>query len=451
MQRLWKNLDGWLFALLLLVGAGAVGYLGTRYAHVADWTANGRVSLSPQSRAVLAKLHGPVEIVSYASPQGDLRAEIGGFLQRYRQAKPDLGLRFVDPQQDPAQMRELGISVDGELILHYRGHEQRLAELSERSVTNALERLIRGNDRIVAFVTGDGERLPGGQGNADMGALMGQLAQSGLRAVPLGFAQATAVPQGTDLVVLASPTVALPAGAVRALVAYVQGGGNLLWLRDPANGDLGLAPLADALGIQVLPGVLVDGGGAALGLDDPRLLAVGMYPPSPVTRGFQLATRFPQVAALARTGAGGWTATPLLRSGAQSWTEFHPIDNAHPSAIRYDAAAGEFKGPLDFGFALDRLSPSPDKREQRAVVIGDGDFLSNAYLGEGGNRALGERIFNWLLGDDALVDLPRQGVPDRVLRIDQAELDLASIGFMVALPLLMLAIGGLTVWRRRRA
>ena len=64
---------------------------------------------------------------------------------------------------------------------------------------------------------------------------------------------------------------------------------------------------------------------------------------------------------------------------------------------------------------------------------------------------LGERIFIWLLGDDALVDLPRQGVPDRVLRIDQAELDLASIGFMVALPLLLLAIGGLTVWRRRRA
>ncbi|GAB3779705.1 GldG family protein [Dyella agri] len=451
MQRLWKRLDGWLFALLLLIGAGAIGYLGTRYAHVADWTANGRLSLSPQSRAVLAKLDGPVEIVSYAKPQGDLRAAIAGFLQRYQQVKPDLALRFVDPQQDPAKMRELGIGVDGELILHYRGHQQRLTELSESSVTNALERLIRGNDRIVAFVTGDGERLPGGQGNADMGTLMGQLAESGLRAVPLSFAQATAVPQGTDLVVLASPTEALPAGAVRALVAYVQDGGNLLWLRDPANGDLGLAPLADALGIQVLPGVLVDGGGAALGLDDPRLLAVGMYPPNPITRGFQLATRFPQVAALARTGAGGWTATPLLRSSAQSWTEFHPIDNAHPSAIRYDAAAGEFKGPLDFAFALDRLSPSPDKREQRAVAVGDGDFLSNAYLGEGGNRALGERIFNWLLGDDALINVPHEGVPDRVLRIDQAELNVASIGFMVVLPLLLLAIGGLIAWRRRRA
>ncbi|MBD8874333.1 GldG family protein [Rhodanobacter sp. DHB23] len=450
-MKLSRRLDGWLFALLLLAGAGALGFLGTRYAHVSDWTANGRLSLSPQSRAVLAQLDGPVDVVSYASPQGDLRAQVAGFLQRYRQAKPDLALRFVDPQQDPAKMREMGIAVDGELILHYRGHEQRLTELSESDVTNALERLIRGNDRIVAFVTGDGERLPSGQGGADMAALMDQLAQSGLRSVPLSFAQAAAVPQGTDLVVLASPTSDLPAGAAQALVGYVQDGGNLLWLRDPANDDLGLKPLADALGVQVLPGVLVDGSGAALGLDDPRLLAVAQYPANPVTLGFQLATRFPQVAALARTGAGGWTATPLLRSSAQSWTEFHPIDNAHPSAIRYDAAAGEFKGPLDFGFTLARLSPSPDKREQRAVVVGDGDFLSNAYLGQGGNRALGERIFNWLLGDDALVNVPHEGVPDRVLRIGQGELNAAGLGFMVLLPLLLLIAGGLIAWRRRRA
>ena len=450
-MKLSRRLDGWLFALLLLAGAGALGFFSARYAHVSDWTANGRLSLSTRSRAVLAQMHGPVDIVSYASPQGDLRAQVAGFLQRYRQAKPDLTLRFVDPQQDPARMRELGISVDGELIVHYHGHQQRLTELSEDSVTNALQRLIRGRDRIVAFVTGDGERLPSGQGGADMGLLMGQLAQSGLRAVPLSFAQASAVPQGTDLVVLASPTSDLPAGATQALVDYVRNGGNLLWLRDPANDDLGLKPLADVLGVQVLPGVLVDGAGSALGLGDPRLLAVAQYPPNPITLGFQLATRFPQVAALARTGAGDWTVTPLLRSSAQSWTEFHPIDNAHPTAIHYDAAAGEFKGPLDFGLALARLSPSPGKREQRVVVIGDGDFLSNAYLGQGGNRALGERIFNWLLGDDALVDLPREGVPDRVLRIGQGELNATTIGFMLVLPLLLLLAGGLLAWRRRRA
>ena len=55
------------------------------------------------------------------------------------------------------------------------------------------------------------------------------------------------------------------------------------------------------------------------------------------------------------------------------------------------------RGPLDLGFALSRLSPRPDRREQRAVVIGDGDFLSNRFLGNGGNRELGQRVFNWLL------------------------------------------------------
>ena len=450
MRKLFGRLDGWLFALALFVAAGATGYLSTRYAVVSDWTAGGRASLSQESRAVLGTLTGPVEIVSYANPQGDLRPTIAGFLERYRRLKPDLTLRFVDPEQDPAKMRELGITVDGAIIVHYHGREQRLDELSERSLTNALERLARGGERIVAFVTGDGERRADGQGNADMGTFMAQLESRGMRAVPLNFAQVTAVPEHTDLVVLASPTLALAPGAVRALVDYVGNGGNLLWLTEPANSDLGLAPLADALGLRVLPGVLVDGSGAALGLKDPRLITLGAYPPHAITRGFELTTLFPQAAALAQVSRNDWAVQGFLQSGPQSWTEFQPSDHANSSTIRYDADAGELKGPLDFGLALSRLSPSPDKSQQRVVVIGDGDFLSNTFLGNGGNRALGERVFDWLLGDDALVSLPPRGAPDRVLQISQTELNVLSLGFLVALPLVLLLAGGVLVWRRRR-
>ena len=450
MRNLFRRLDGWLFALLLVLACAAIGYLGTRYAYLADWTANGRVSLSAESRAVLKKLDGPVEVISYANPQGDLRQTIAGFLKRYQAVKPDLSLRFVDPQLDPAKMRELGITVDGALILHYQGHEQRLDELSERSLSNALERLQRGNDRIVAFVTGDDERRPNGPANADMGTFVAQLESRGMRAVPLNFAQVNAVPEHTDLVVLASPTVPLAPGAVKALVGYVQSGGNLLWLTEPASSNLGLQPLAAVLGVRVLPGVLVDGSGTALGLHDPRMLALGSYPPQAITRGFQLTTLFPQVSALAQVAQSPWTVKAFLRSSPQSWTAFKPIDNTKSSDIQFDAAAGELKGPLDFGFALNRLSPSPDKSEQRAVVIGDGDFLSNTFLGNGGNRALGERVFDWLLGDDKLVDLPPRGAPDRLLEISQGELNALSFGFLLALPLLLLLIGSAIVWRRRR-
>ena len=448
-MRAWR-LDGWLLVLALLLGAGAIGYLTTRHNHVTDWTAGGRASVSVETRAVLARLHGPVEIISYASPQGSLRQTVAAFIARYTAVKPDLHLRFVDPTLDPAAMRELGVSVDGALIVHYKGREQHLDELSERSLSNALERLARGGERIIAFVTGDGERQADGKANADLGMFIGQLESRGVRAVPLNFSQVTAVPEGTDLVVLASPSAPLAASAVQAVLDYLATGGNLLWLTDPDNQDLGLKPLAAALSVQVLPGVLVDGSGSALGLKDPRMIAVAQYPPHPVTAGFRLTTLFPQVSALARVSQASWAVVPFLRSGPQSWTEFKPISNAGTSTIRFDASLGELKGPLDFGFALSRLSPNPAKSVQRAMVVGDGDFLSNTFLGNGGNRALGERMFDWLLGDDKLVDMPVRGAPDRLLRMSQGQLNAVSFGFLLVLPALLLLIGGWIAWRRRR-
>jgi ABC-type uncharacterized transport system involved in gliding motility auxiliary subunit len=440
MNTIIRRLNSWLYGLLLLVGACAVGYLTSRHDHVADWTYGSRISMAPETRAVLAKLDGPVDVISYANPQGDLRQTIAAALQRYQQAKPDIHLSFVDPQKDPAAMRNLGITVDGELILRYRDREQRLDVLSERSLTNAFERLVRGNDHIVAFVTGDGERRADGVGNADLGTFVSQLEQSGMRAVPLNFSQTAAVPDQTDLVVLASPQAALSPAASKALVDYLSNGGNLLWLADPGNQDPSLQPLADTLGIRVLPGELVDASNAALGLKDLRSIPLGDYPPSPITRGFTLTTLFPEVAALAEVRKSDWQITPFLRSSPQATTQ--ALDGSSGNAL---------KGPLDFGFALSRLSPSPAKAEQRVVVIGNGDFLSNSYLGNGGNRALGERIFYWLLGDDQLINMPSRGAPDRVLNVSQGELSFLSIAYILAIPVLLLMIGGVIAWRRRRA
>ena len=435
-----RRLNGWLFALLVLIGAGAVGFLTSRHALLSDWTYRSRASVPPETRAILAKLDGPVDIVSYASPQGDLRESIATVLKRYQQVKPDLHLSFVDPQQDPAAMRNLGITVDGEMILHYRDREQRLEALTELSLTDAFERLVRGSDRIVAFVTGDGERRANGQANADLGTFISQLEHGGMRAVPLNFSQVTSVPDHTDLVVLASPQAALSAGASKALSDYIANGGNVLWLADPGNQDPSLQPLADTLGIRVLPGEVIDASNAALGLKDPRMIALGDYPPSTITRGFTLATLFPEVAPLAQTRKSEWKIDAILRTSPQATMQ--SLDSASSAPL---------KGPLDFGFALSRLSPSPAKSEQRVVVIGNGDFLSNSFLGNGGNRALGERIFNWLLGDDQLLNMPPRGAPDRALNVSQAKLDILSIGFIVVLPLLLLVIGGLIAWRRRRA
>ena len=439
-----------LYVLALVVAAGCIGYLGTRHAREFDWSTGHRASLTQPTRAVLARLKGPLQITSYATPGGSLRPTIAAFIARYQALKHDITLRFVDPDQNPGAMRAAGIDVAGEMVLSYHGRRVQVRELTEDALTNAMERLVRGGERIVAFVSGDGERLPAGVKGGDLGLFLKPLTGRGLRAVPLNFAQVQQVPQGTALVVLASPQSTLPSGAVKALVDWVDNGGNLLWLSEPDDPHPELDPLAHALGIQRLPGVLVDGQGSALGLKDPRIVATGDYPPTAITRGLDQTTVFAQVQALASTSATAWSAKPLLRSSAQSWTDTQPISDTHPSTIRFDPGQGELRGPLDFGFALSRLSPSPDKNQQRAVVIGDGDFLSNAFIGQAGNRVLGERVVDWLLGDDALMDVDRAAAPDRVVRISRGGLTALAAVFMIALPLILLALGLGIAWRRRR-
>ncbi|MEX1828030.1 GldG family protein [Luteibacter sp. CQ10] len=446
-----RRLDRWLFLVVLLAIVGGLGFLSSRHAWTADWTHGARASLAPESDAVLRALDGPVDVVGYLSPTGPLREQVAAVIERYTRAKPDLTLSFVDPDLDPAASRQLGIGGDGALIVRYRGREQRVeSPINERNLSNALERLARGGERVVAFVTGDGERQADGRANADLGIFMGQIEKRGIRAVPLNFSQTQGVPEHTDLVVLASPLAPLPARSVQALVDYVRDGGNLLWLTEPSNDDLGTAPLADVLGIRILPGVLVDGQGSTLNVRDPRIVVLGDYPFHAITRAFRDTTLFPQAAALAQVSAHDWAVVPFLRSGERSWTAFGGIDNDKPSTVAFHPENGELKGPLDFAFALNRLSPSPAKSEQRAVVIGDGDFLSNTYLGNGGNRALGERIVDWLLGDDVLVNLPSRGAPDRAIALSQDGLGAITLGFLVALPLLLLGIGTGIAWRRRR-
>ncbi len=444
------RLKTWLGVVLLLVAAACLAYLSSRHRLAADWSSGQRASLSPTSRAVLGKLHGPVAITSYARPGDDQRERIAGFIARYQRFKPDITLDFVDPAADPAATRAAGITVNGELVVRYRGRREYLRRIDERQLTNTLETLARGDTRIAAFVTGNGERLPAGSSPGDLGDFVGQLERRGVRAVPLNFAQVARVPQGTRLVVLASPARALPEGAVTALTTYVEGGGNLLWLTEPGSDDRTLQPLAALLGVQKLPGTLVDGQGSALGLSDPRLVAVGRYPDQAVTRDFTLTTLFPQVAALAQASLGQWKVSPFLRSGVQSWTERTRVDENAASTIRFDAGQGETRGPLAFGLALTRLSPSPDHNEQRVAVVGDGDFLSNAYLGKGGNRELGTRLFNWLLGDDALIGVPPARAATPPLALTQRGLNAFIAVFVVALPLLLVLAGLLTGWRRRR-
>jgi len=272
----------------------------------------------------------------------------------------------------------------------------------------------------------------------------------------VNLALAGKIPEDADVLVIAGPKSAVLPGEMRQIEAFIQRGGSLLWLMD--SGDLkGMSSLSNLLGFDVVPGIIVDASTQLLGIDDPTFALVVDYPPQLITQGLQQMTMFPTASALRSKGEGLFEKEPLLVTLERSWTELGPIKDK----VSFEKEKGEIHGPLELGYAMTRPtfaddpskktteSPADRLKDQRIVVIGDGDFLSNHYLGNGGNLELGVRIAQWLTRADSMIQIPKVKVPDR--KIDLSSLQSASIAvvFLILLPILLLTTGA-WIWYRRR-
>lgn len=443
------------FTLLFLAMAGLLGWLSTRYSAQFDWTADGRMTLSEASRKVLDMLPGPVKVTAYAREEKALRSRITDHVGKFSRYKPDLTLQFVNPDTQPDKVRELGISADGELMAEYQNRSERIADATEPSLANALQRLAHAREQHVVFLEGHGDRSPKGHANHDLGQFGDELGRKGINLSMINLAVTPDIPGNTDLLVVASPNVNLLAGEVKLIQDYVTQGGNLLWLGEP--GDLhGLAPLAQQLGLKSLPGMVVDASTQLFGIDDPTFALVAEYPPHAITMGFDAMTLFPKAAALTtEVDSNEFERTVLLSTLRRSWTETGPVEGK----IQFDADKGEHEGPLTIAYSLTRpierkpangqADPNQKPKEQRIVVIGDGDFLSNSFLGNGGNLELGLNLVHWLTENDQFINIPAKTARDRNLNLSDLAASLIGLGYLIIVPVALIATGA-TIWFKRR-
>lgn len=456
--RLLVRAQSVLFVVLLLAVMGLIAWASTRYSVQMDWTAQGRNTLSEPSRRLLGRLEGPVRITAFATQNSALRTAISDLVSRYQREKPDVSLEFVNPDTAPDRVRQLGIQVDGELLVAYGGRTEHVRRSSEQTLTNALQRLARGGERWIAYLTGHGERDLRGQANYDLGEWGGELAKRGFKVRPLNLAQAGEVPKNTAVLVIAGPQVDLLPGEIAAIERYVKAGGNLLWLTDPGP-QHGLQALARSLGVTLRDGVIVDPTLQVFGVDDPTFVPATRYAQHPATRGFDRLTVYPKAGALEAKPHDGWQPTSIVQTSANAWLETGPLKGDITFDKGRDAA-----GPLAIGIALQRESekrasqgddPGAGQSEpagaalQRVVVMADGDFLSNAYLGNQGNLDLGMNLMNWLSRDEKLIDIPARTAPDLTLELSRPASFVIGLGSVLGMPLLLFATG-IGIWLRRR-
>ena len=450
-SRLMLRLQSLVFAVLFIGIIGLLAWLSTRYVYQADWTAGGRNTISVDTRQLLDKLENAVHITAFAREDELLRKQIQQQVATYKRFRPDITLEFVNPDTSPERVREQGVTMDGELVISYQGRSENLTLLSESGITNTLLRLSRQGERWIVFLGGHSESDPHGEANFDLGLFGKELERGGFRIQQIKLAE-TVIPTNTSLLVIASPRVNLLPGEVEHIRTWIEQGGNLLWLAEPGE-ERGLTPLAEQLDIGFLPGTIVDATSQLFGVSDPSIIVVSGYPGHAITREMTAVTVFPEAAALDIADSGNWQATPLLSTLNRSWTETGEL----AGEIQHDPDSDERAGPLELGVALTRSRPAgptgepagEDAGEQRIVVIGDGDFLTNTYLGNAGNLDLGLNIINWLSHDEDYIDIRVKTAPDTSLELGRMAQGVIGIGFLIGLPLLLLIVGAI-IWLRRR-
>ena len=446
--RLQFRIQNLVFLVLFLTIIGLLAWLSQRYSFESDWTASGRHTLSNTSIALLTRMEGPVQITAFASKP--VQPVIKEFINRYQKHKPDINLSFVNPELEPDKVRAMGVTVEGELFIAYQGRSEQVPNPSEETITNSLQRLLRSQEKKLVFLSGHGERRANGQANHDYNLFSQYMGSKGIKIAELNLTEQPAIPADTAVLIIAGPQIDYFDGEVELIRNYVKQGGNLLWLHDP-GALYNLDKLAQDLQIRFVDGVIVDPTTQILGISDPSFALVASYSEHPITKGFALMTLFPRASGIQFVGTDEWNATHFLQTIDRSWSE----SGLMQGVIEYEAAQ-DTKGPLAIGMALTRNLPgknsTDEKKEppqQRVVILGDGDFLSNAYLGNQGNQDLGYNIINWLSHDDDIIAIPSRKAPDTELVLTETGGAVLGIFFLVGLPLLLLG-SGVFIWMNRR-
>lgn len=428
--------------LLVICSILVLIWLSQRYTLQYDFSASHSNSLALASQQVLDSLSDSIHIDAYIKPNQELKQHIALLLKPYLQYSDQITLRFIDIDSEPQQVRQYGIQGEGALLVHYQGRTEKINTLNESNLTNTLLRLANTHTRGVAFLSGHQERNPHGDANYDLSQFSLAMQQLDINVFNINLASIAAIPENVSLFVIAGLYTALPTNEFAIIKSYVLEGGNLLWLSDPDEPEH--SALQNLLGIQRISGTLLDRNSVLYGLDYASHVLITEYPQHQLTKGFETTTLFPVSSALQpiADATNRFQQAAIMETLFSTWSETATIDDSS----RYDENSQDSLGPLTLAYALTR---EVSGKQQRILVVGDGDFLSNAFIYQLGNLKLGLRMVNWLTYADQFIDIAPKHTIDHSLQLSPLAVSSIGYGFLLILPG-SLFISGLFIWRRRK-
>lgn len=332
---------------------------------------------------------------------------------------------------------------------------------SETEMIGALRRLVI-DPPVVTFLTGNGEPDIYKIGDSDYASFSTTLNQRKalinqgyeINNINLESRYNNKIHDKTDIVVVADPKIKLSKTTTFKLIDYIESGGNMLIAIEPDRRD-NLMEIIDALDLKLLPGTIVFNNDDFIPTLIPSRLAVFSTELSGYfsLMGPSVAVTMPGAVGLDHKLDNKFEVIPVATTAPFGyWNETETTDFSF-GEITLNRAAGEVERVIPTALALTRMV---NGKEQRIMVLGDADCLSNVEIGskrkelDADNSLFAKATFNWLSNENLPVSVSRRPPPDNTIFMTMAGLNVWKIILTWLVPLLLTILGAFICISRTR-
>jgi hypothetical protein len=422
---------------------------------------------SAGTRAMVERLDKPLKVLLFFRTGSDVLEQIKPYFAALAKQSKKLTYQVADVALSPELASKHKIRDNGHVLLLQGSGEQQKGEffrvgieLTEARTTlrkldgtfqQTFRKIVRP-ERLLYLTVGHGERnaksseVAGPDGTAVLDEILKRL---NLRSQNLGLSNGLggAVPTEASAVLIVGPTEKFMPEESATLLDYVRKGGKLFLMLEPDK-DVGLGPLLQGLGVEMLPGIVLSETQhmrRAHNNSDRGIIFSNRYTSHPsvttVTRHQrEVATLFVNGGALKQSTAKADNKPKVtfpLRTGPEYWRDLNGDF----------ARDGEEKNETLNLMAAATL-PVKDDVEGRAVIVSDGDFMTDKIAPNNGNALLFVDSLAWLIGNE---DLSGEVSSEEDIAIEhsreQDKVWFYATTFAVPAPILLL---GVWVARSRR-
>jgi ABC-2 type transport system permease protein len=261
------------------------------------------------------------------------------------------------------------------------------------------------------------------------------------------------IPDSIRILMIAEPKRVLNEEEKQILQQYIDRGGNLLIAGEPGRQEV-MNSFTEQFGVSFLKGTLVKPSekfqANLLTLKPTTAATKFSYYFESMKRREMLLT-LPTSGGLQIDSSKGFKVTTLFTSDSTgSWNETETTDFIDDSAVFNPAI--EKMEPIPTVAALSR---NVNGKEQKILITADADWLSNGELGmmrkdlPAGNFYLINGGFSWLSDGEVPVDMRRDPMPDKSIKMSEGGWKVSNIFLKWVFPII-LAVCGLLIWIRRR-